>query len=66
MCVTVEYCGGAESVDRFFETAGTEEGVDFRIFALQRRANWRVMEDRYPALIFQLEQSMLEANGVAD
>src|SRR5215470_52249 len=45
VCMTVEDCRGSESVDRFFETTGAEESVDFRIFALQRCSNWRVMQD---------------------
>src|SRR5438093_12070822 len=57
---------GAESIDRFLETAGTEKGIDFRIFALQRSANWRVMQDHDPALSLQLNHGLLEANGVTD
>ena len=33
MCVTVEDCRGPKSVDRFFETTRTEEGIDFRMTA---------------------------------
>jgi len=66
VCVTVEYRGGAKSVDRFFEATGAEKGVDFRIFPLQRRANWRVVQDDYPAFSLQLYQGLLETNGVAD
>jgi hypothetical protein len=64
--VTVEYGGGAESVDWFFETTGTEESVDFRIFSLQCRSNWGVMQDHYSALSLQLDQGLFQSNGVAD
>lgn len=64
--VAMEYCRGAESVDRFFQATGTEEGKDFRVFSLQGRANWRIMQHHDPALSLQLHQGLLEANGVAD
>ena len=41
--VTMKHRRGAESIDRFLETAGTEKSVDFGIFALQRSANPGVM-----------------------
>jgi hypothetical protein len=66
VCMTVEDCGGPKSVDRFFKTTGTEEGIDFRIFALQRRSNWGVVQNHYSALSLQLDQGLLQANGVAD
>src|SRR4029078_12378504 len=66
MCVTVENCGRAKSVDRFFKTARTEEGIDFRIFPLQRRSNWGIMQDHYPAFSLQLDQRLLETNNVAN
>src|SRR3954470_10424057 len=66
VCVTVEHCGRAESIYRFFQTTRTEEGINFRIFAFQCRSNRRVMQDHYPALSLQLDQSLLEANSVAN
>src|SRR4029453_9471695 len=62
----MEYCAYTESVDRFFETTGTEEGIYFRIFPLQRGSNRGVMQDHDPALGLQLDQCLLKANGVAD
>src|SRR5262249_56119633 len=62
----MENCGDAKSVDWFFEAAGTKEGINFRIFALQRSANWRVMQNHDSAIGLQLHQRLLQANGMAD
>ena len=40
----------AESVDWLFQSAGTEEGKNFRVFSLQGRADGRVMQDSNAAL----------------
>src|SRR5215510_12220777 len=62
----MENCGDAKSVDWFFEAAGTKEGINFMIFALQRSANWRVMQNHDSAIGLQLHQRLLQANGMAD
>ena len=64
--MTVEHGGGAESIDRFFEATGPEESVDFRIFALQCRSNWGVMQDHDAPVGLQLHQGLFQSNGVAD
>jgi hypothetical protein len=66
MRVTVEHCGGAESINWFFESAGTEKGINFGILALQGGANRRVMQDHDALLHLELHQRLLETNGMAD
>ena len=66
MRVTMEYCAYTESIYRFFQPAGTEKSVDLRIFTLQRGANGGVVQDHDAPLGLQLDQCLLEANGVAD
>src|SRR5205085_1970107 len=66
MCVTMEDCGRSKSVDRFFETTRTKECVDFGIFPLQRRSNWGIMQNHYPAVSLKFDQRLFETNGVAN
>ena len=54
----------AKSIDWLLQAAGTEKGKNFRIFSLQRGADWRVMQDRHSPICLQFNKRLLEANGV--
>ena len=54
----------SKTVDWLFQTTRSEEGKNFRIFSLQRGADWRVMQDRHSPICLQFNKRLLEANGV--
>src|SRR5438552_13843021 len=56
----------AKSIDWLLQAAGTEKGKNFRIFSLQRGADWRVMEDRDFPIGLQFGERLFEANSVID
>jgi len=55
-----------ESIDGFFQAAGAEKGVNFRVLSLERGTNWGVVKDHDALFRLQFGQRLLQTNSVAN